>query len=233
MPWLKALDYRILAWLFGWLPHTDPRMNFAEFFIYNPLASFWIPTAACYFHWRIEDQRAAWRRGVLIENFFAGVCGVLLTLLARPWIGAVSPARSADFQTLYPRYLWGSGNENSFPSHSTLVYFAIAAGLWPFSKKWSIALGAWVLVAISLPRVYMGGHYPSDVAGAILLALGFLWLARQAGKVGAVKKLYASLAAGGVWSEVLLFLVLFELAEGFQASREIVHAIMHGVNLPI
>jgi membrane-associated phospholipid phosphatase len=226
--WLAGWNYKFLALLFQVFPHSDPRMNFEEFFIYNPLASFWIFAASCYFFWRIEDEKTAWRRSRLLEVFGTCVLGVMIALLLRSWVGAPAPARDAAFQALYPPYLRGSGSANSFPSDSTLVYFAVAAGLWPIHWKWSAFLAGWTLMFISLPRVYMGGHYPSDVASSVLLALGLLWLVRRAGRIPVVGKFLTGIARGGPWVEVLLFLWLFELAEGFRASGEIVRLVLRG-----
>lgn len=225
----REWDHLVLTLLFRLFPHTDPRMNFAEFFIYNPLASSWIFAAVFYFYWRSQDQHTPQRRSRLLEIVLSCLLGASVTLLLRPWLGAPSPARNPDFQGLFPQYLWGRGTANSFPSHATLVYFLVAAGLWPLSRKWSAALCAWVVLAISIPRIYLGGHYPTDVLCSIILALGFLWVARRAGATPRGAKIFGRIAAGGQWTELVLFLWLFELAEGFRASLEIVHTLANSI----
>jgi len=225
----RKWDHLVLALFFRLFPHTDPRMNLAEFFIYNPLASSWIFAAVFYFYWRLQDQQTPQRRKALLEIVFACLLGASVTLLLRPWLGAPSPARNPDFQGLFPRYLWGSGTSNSFPSHATLVYFLVAVGIWRFSKRWSAALGAWVVLAISIPRIYLGGHYPSDVVCSIILAFGFLWVARRAGATRYGEEILGRIAGCGQWTELILFLWLFELAEGFRASFEIAHTLARSV----
>ncbi len=81
------------------------------------------------------------------------------------------------FQGLYTRYLWNTGTADCFPSHSTLIYFTVAAGFWPLSRWVSLILSAAVQGMISLPRVYVGGHYPIDVLASLLLTLLILPLA--------------------------------------------------------
>jgi len=60
------------------------------------------------------------------------------------------------------------GARSSFPSGHASFFFALATVIYLYNKK----LGAWFLAAaalISLARVYVGVHYPSDVlAGAII-----------------------------------------------------------------
>jgi undecaprenyl-diphosphatase len=224
-PIFSAWNYWLLEHLFRFFPHTDPRMNFAEFFIYNPLTSEWPFAAAFYLAWRANDEKTGGRRARLIEIFFAGIGATVVSLALRLWLGAPAPSHDPCFQALFPHYLWKFGNENSFPSHSTLIYFLVAAGLWPITRKWSAALMIWVLLAISLPRIYMGGHYPTDVLSSILLALAFLWITHRAAPLA--RTVIARIAAGSMWIEGILFLWLFELAEGFRSAGDILRALWH------
>jgi len=222
-PILPTWNYWLLEHLFRDFPHTDARMNFAEFFIYDPLVSAWPFALAFYMAWRADDEKTQWRRGQLIEIFAASAGATLVSLALRQWLGAPAPSHDRDFQALFPRYLWKFGNENSFPSHSTLIYFLVAAGFWPMARKWSAVLMIWVLLAISLPRVYMGGHYPTDVLSSVLLGLGFLWIAHRVAPFA--QSVISRIASGGMWTEAFLFLWLFELAEGFRSAGDIIRAL--------
>jgi len=65
---------------------------------------------------------------------------------------------------------------SSFPSDHAVVIFCLATGLWMTSRR----LGAWALAyaaLISLPRVYVGAHYPSDILAGALLGMGIAFLA--------------------------------------------------------
>lgn len=196
-------------------------MNFAEYFIHNHLISGFVFAAACFCYWSLRDERTSWRRARILEASVACMAAVIFTLVLRPFIGAPSPARVAGFQELYPPYLWNFGSGNSLPSHSTLVYCTIAAGLWPINRKVSAVLCAWVLLAVSLPRVYIGGHYPSDVAASMLVAIAFLWMAWRAGATRWGADLLERVANGGFWIELAVFLWLFELGEAFRSVGEI------------
>ncbi len=216
--WNRAL----LQVLFDLLPHSFLRDSFAEFLVLNPLASTWLYAAAFYLFWCARDERTVWRRSRLLEVILACGLSVLLTLAIRPWIGWPAPTHVPTFQNLYPGYLWENGTMNSFPSHSTLVYFLVAMGLWPLKRGLSLLLAVWTLLGISLPRIYVGGHYPVDVLASVVLAVTALWMVRRWCARPKISSCLARAASAGRSAELLLFLWLFELGEGFQASAKII-----------
>jgi undecaprenyl-diphosphatase len=60
--------------------------------------------------------------------------------------------------------------DSSFPSDHTTGAVAIAVALWIYNRKLGTPL---VIVAllIGLSRIYVGHHYPTDVAGGILVGM--------------------------------------------------------------
>ena len=221
-PVFFAFNHWILAELVRLFPFTDWRMNLAQFFMFNRLVSGFVFAAAVYYFWSLRDERREWRRARILEAILACVAGVIFTLALRPFVGALPPSQTPEFQVLFPPYLWTSGEGNSFPSHSTLVYFVMSAGLWPLSRRISAILCAWVLVGVSLPRVYIGGHYPTDVLASVAIALAFLWMAWRVGESRWGIRLLDRVALGGAWIELAIFFWLFELGEGFRSAGEIV-----------
>jgi membrane-associated phospholipid phosphatase len=220
-PWFSDWNFHILQELFRFIPHNLRRDSLADFVTMNALVSTWIYAAVFYLFWRIEDSRTVWRRTRLLEILVAFCLAMLATLAWRPLIGWPAPNLVTRFQKLYPTYFWYQGNWNCFPSHSTLIYLIVAAGLWPFKRWLSALLMLWVLLAISLPRVYVGGHYPVDVLAAILLAVVALWTARHICANPRVSGLLMQGSSMGLRIEWLLFLWLFELGEGFRSSNSI------------
>ena len=64
---------------------------------------------------------------------------------------------------------------NGFPSHHTLLSFAIAGIVFVFSRGWGFAflvLALWV----GFSRIYVGVHHVIDVLASILISLGSVWL---------------------------------------------------------
>ena len=69
------------------------------------------------------------------------------------------------YQILYPIHYPG------FPSMTSCLTFAAAAGVWQFNRKWGLILLA-PAILMPLARVYAAVYYPSDIiAGAILSIL--------------------------------------------------------------
>ena len=217
-PAFPGWNFRVLEELFRLLPHSGSRDTVAQFFTADALVSTWMYAAVFYLYWRMNDERTKWRRSRLLEIFLAVSLAVLATLAFRPWIAWPAPSLVPAFQQLYPDYFWNSGNPNCFPSHSTLIYLIVAAGFWPFKRWLSALLMLLVFLLISLPRVYVGGHYPIDVVAAILLAALAVWAARRISAQPRVSELLGRLTSRNLVVEGLLFLWLFELAEGFRSG---------------
>lgn len=80
--------------------------------------------------------------------------------IARPYI-AVDNAK---------KMVGENGDYFSFPSGHTAVFFAIAAAIFYFNKKWGmIAFVVATLVGIS--RIYVGVHWPVDVVAGALIGI--------------------------------------------------------------
>ncbi|MFA5041330.1 MAG: phosphatase PAP2 family protein [Bdellovibrionales bacterium] len=67
---------------------------------------------------------------------------------------------------------FGIDTANSFPSDHAVYFAALSYGLWSINRRLGALAFFWTVVVISLPRIYIGLHYPSDVV--IGLALGVL-----------------------------------------------------------
>ncbi len=75
------------------------------------------------------------------------------------------PFVAYDILPLFPHE-----NSWSFPSGHAALFFALAAALYFYNKKW----GAWFFLAavlISVARVIAGVHYPSDILGGALVGI--------------------------------------------------------------
>jgi undecaprenyl-diphosphatase len=100
----------------------------------------------------------------------------LVTLLEARIVSWPPPSAHPEVAGLYPADFPVNLNENSFPSQSTALYSAIATGIGAISR--TLAVWSWmgVVVLVALPRMYVGGHYVSEVLGGIVAGLGGYWL---------------------------------------------------------
>lgn len=226
-PWFSSWNYDLLRILFGRIPHSEFTDGWCQVLISTPLLSTWVFAACCYRYWTKDDEQRTWRRRYLVGGVVAFGIACLVTLILRPWIHWPAPVLNPGYQRLFPRDLWGDGSANCFPSHSTLAYFMVAVGFWPMSRRLSLWLSGMALLFVSFPRVYAGGHYPIDVLFSCLLGivvLNALWRSPFLGSNSQSKTEYKW--PGGVFWEVLFFLWLFELGEGFR-SVELLFGVVH------
>jgi membrane-associated phospholipid phosphatase len=222
-PWFRSWNFESLQSLFKVLPHTSLGIGVARFFLENPLLTTWMYAAVSYVYWSKRDDQQEAHRVQLLRTAAACILAVAVAALLDLKIGWPSPARNPDFQVLFPHYLWGVGTANSFPSHSTLAYLTVAIGLSQLNR-----MAGWILIpltflAISLPRVYLGGHYFIDLGGSIVLALLALAATDIFLTVPRVAQTFEWLASPQVACEVVFFFWLYELGEGFRGVEDLVH----------
>src|SRR5581483_4076215 len=69
-------------------------------------------------------------------------------------------------------------DDASFPSDHAAGGFALAVAVWRAADRWARRLG-WLLLALAavlaFSRVYIGVHYPFDVAGGALIGAAAAW----------------------------------------------------------
>lgn len=179
---------------------------------------------------RFGDQRL--RRGLLTivwASLLAGAFSILVGLL----IGWTPPRNRPDMMNRYPADLWPNLNTNSFPSQSTAVYVSVATGIRPLRRRLGTVLWLIAVVLVALPRVYVGGHYPSDVVGGVLVGLTAYLVAVRLLGPWLNDRLASVIAGERSWRAVVLLLTvfvwIFELATGFHEVVWLFAALKHHV----
>ncbi|CAM5205011.1 Undecaprenyl-diphosphatase OS=Castellaniella defragrans OX=75697 GN=HNR28_000082 PE=4 SV=1 [Castellaniella defragrans] len=158
--------------LFLWLnapSHPDPGLLSAAIVLANWLI--WLAPALLVVGWLYGDREA---RQAMILAALAGALGLLCNqLIALVWV--------------HPRpFVLGLGHtfiphapDSSFPSDHLTLWWAIAFSLLAQARL--RLLGALMAVsglAIAWARIYLGVHFPLDMAGAAGVAAACAWLVR-------------------------------------------------------
>jgi len=75
-----------------------------------------------------------------------------------------------------PNNTLGWNHLNSFPSDSATLFFSLATVIFLESRIAGGIAFLWSLVTIGIARVATGWHYPSDIAGGLLLGIACVYL---------------------------------------------------------
>ena len=132
---------------------------------------------------------------------------------------------------------------SSFPSDHAAVSFCVAMGLCMVSRRlgtWAIAYAA----LISLPRVYLGFHYPTDILGGALVGMGVAYLTKIASLRSITRWALTHLHPHSAFLYTFLFVFTFEIGEmfssfqrilflGITALRRLPRGALVGVSIPL
>ena len=175
---------------------------------HNVLGGFWYAAALFVFWIRGGQPESEAVRRRILTTLAGSLIALLLMLLAATLIAWPPPFHHAGLAELYPRYIYRNESASSFPSQSTTLYAAVAAGVFSLHRVTGSLLWVGVVLLVGLPRIYVGGHYPTDVLAGIVLGLAgyatarFLLEPRLALPMARVFK-------GKTWLRVLGELVVF------------------------
>ena len=144
----------------------------------------------------------------VLTILLATAVAIALATIAGNLITWPPPSRHPGLASLYANYIQDNPNTNCFPSLSTAVYSAVAAGIYSLRKQLGWMLWVAVVMLVAVPRVYVGGHFPIDVlAGAILGIIACV------GARNLFEKRYIAridhLLYARVWSRVLCEVIVF------------------------
>jgi undecaprenyl-diphosphatase len=88
--------------------------------------------------------------------------------LAQPIASAVDRSRPFTHPALHVHKLVAHAADPGFPSDHATAFGACAAGLW-LVRRWLAAIATLLALLTAFSRVYVGVHYPGDVAGGLAL----------------------------------------------------------------
>ena len=168
---------------------------------------------------RSNDKQARLR---ILTILVGSTLAIGLTIVAGELVAWPPPARHPDLHHLFRNIVHPNPNDNCFPSQSTTLYACVALGLFSLRRWWGLGLGIGVVPLVSLPRMYVGGHYLTDVlAGLALAAIGYT-AARVVLERSVLAKAEALFARSGTLrtlAELFIFVWIYQVTVGF---REVV-----------
>jgi len=109
---------------------------------------------------------------------------------------------------------------SSFPSDHAALFCALLTGIWFASRRAGIVMLFYVLIAICVPRIYIGIHYPTDIlAGAALGVFSVLLLSWRKVREPWTNPVLNWIERRPGLSYALLFVISFEIGTLFWDVR--------------
>jgi membrane-associated phospholipid phosphatase len=163
----------------------------------------------------------------VITTIVGSAITILLALAAGAVITWPPPMRNPQLAHFFPPYLEPNPNASSFPSMSTAVYGSVAAGIYSIHRMAGLFLWVALPLLVSLPRMYVGGHWFSDIVAGLAFGLIGYALAHYLLETPLLGRLEMSLASHQQWmivADFFMFVWILEVAVEFREAVWLVHA---------
>jgi undecaprenyl-diphosphatase len=134
--------------------------------------------------WFVPGKANDRNRQIVVATLLSAVLAVVVgRLLADHLPFRLRPLQAHELGFIAPYGVTADTlrNWSSFPSDHAMVFTAMCTGLWYVSRRLGAAAGVYVLLFIALPRLYLGFHYPTDIAAGALVGFLFAYLANLEG----------------------------------------------------
>jgi undecaprenyl-diphosphatase len=178
-----------------------------------------------WFFWFAEPVRPGRR-----ETLLRGLVGVLLAIVVARVLAHVLPFRARPLETalMHPTSLpLGPifDQASSFPSDTTAYFVAFGTALWFVSRPVGAGLILYAMTVMTLPRIYLGLHYPSDCVFGWLIGICVPIVAiRTIPEEAAARLVSLGERQAGIFYAVL-FAVTAEMSNAFRDVRATLHAL--------
>jgi undecaprenyl-diphosphatase len=116
----------------------------------------------------------------------------------------------------------GLNGWSSFPSDTTILFFALAMAIWSRNRRLGLLAFAWSAIVICLPRVYFGFHYPSDILVGAIIGIAIMLIVLHISIFEKARPIFEW--TQHQWPKPFMacaFLVSLETANLFEGSRRI------------
>jgi membrane-associated phospholipid phosphatase len=159
--------------------HTDLSVGVQRGIASNVLGGLWFGLAL-FVHWVQSARKGQSETQIrILTILFGSTLAIVFSLIAGSLFSWPPPVHYPGLEQLYVGLLEPNPNISSFPSLSVALYASVAAGIYSLRK--AVGWVLWVLVAVfvAIPRMFVGGHYLTDVLVGLIFSLIGYWIARS------------------------------------------------------
>ena len=191
------------------------------------LGGLWYSAAMFVFWVQAARRDDGQKRLRIITTIVGSAITILLAFLAGVIFNWPPPIHNPELAHFFPPYIDQNPNASSFPSMSTALYGSVAAGMYSIHKTTGLFLWVALPLLVSLPRMYVGGHWFSDIVAGLAFALIGFGLARYLLETPVLARLETALASHRSWvviADFFVFIWILEVAVEFREAVWLVNA---------
>lgn len=185
MDFVHHIDLGILKWLNGFVGHSEAFDSFVGIIAHTPLFKGVVMVGLFWGIWfqrrsKPPTETEGGSEVFVVRSMMAALIAIALGR-ALQWS---LPYRPSPMNNAALGLVPASGSTDtfaltSFPSDHAILFFALATGVWLWSRRLGAFAYLWALIVICLPRVYIGRHYASDILAGALIGIALMLVAHR------------------------------------------------------
>jgi undecaprenyl-diphosphatase len=222
---MNHFDSSIITFLNSFARHSWAFDSFVYMISGNNLFKGGLIVPLIWWAWFRPNADKADTRQQLICAIFACLVAVLIArglAIMLPFRNRPMTVAALHFQRPYGADEGNLINWSSFPSDHAAVFFSLAMSIFFVWRAAGIAALSYVFLFISMPRLYLGFHYPTDILAGAFIGITLALIARA--KVfrdwaGRFMMPWLERSPGSFYA--CLFILTFQIATLFQSMRGI------------
>ena len=220
---MNHFDSSIITFLNSFARHSWAFDSFVYMLSGNDLLKGGVVVALIWWAWFRSDSDKDDTRQHLLCAIFACLLAVLIArglAIMLPFRERPMTVAELHFQRPYGAADGGLIDWSSFPSDHAAVFFSLAMSIFFVWRAAGIAALSYVFLVISMPRVYLGFHYPTDILGGAFIGITLALIARAklfCAWVGRFIMPWLQRSPGSFYA--CLFILTFQIATIFQSMR--------------
>ncbi len=183
---MNSFDAAIISFLNGFAHRSWTFDTLVSLFGFNVLLKGGVIVALLWWAWFRYGESRAHDRDLLLYGVIASFLAVVL---ARA-LSIMVPFRERPLRNpaLHFQLPYGMTEKallgwSSFPSDHAALFFTLAMSLFFVSRRTGILALCYVFFFVSLPRIYLGIHYPTDMLVGALMGIALA----SSGKISTIR----------------------------------------------
>jgi len=174
---IASLDVQIVTHLNSWASLNSAWRGIFEGIGNNPLIRGFLIFFPIVALWHSSENRG--HRARILAGLLATCAATLFSVQIQHHVHShirpfLDPALHLQGIDLRANVDWD--HLDSFPSDTATLFFALSTVIFRENRLAGTVAFLWSLISVGLVRIALGWHYPSDVAGALILGPGCVLL---------------------------------------------------------